>query len=90
MFHAEIGRHIGLDIQAGRSEQTIGIQGAAKAYMHEIALFVPGGPIHIEAGFMENLAVSGLLGMNGFFEHFIVKFDSSELTLEIDRIHQVQ
>jgi hypothetical protein len=88
MFNADIGRHIGLDIESGQQEETQGISALSKAYVHEIALYVPGGPINIKAGFMENLPVPGLLGMNGFFENFVVKFDLSELAFDIERIYR--
>jgi hypothetical protein len=88
VFNAEIGRYIGLKIEAGTLEETIGIDSLSKVYVHEISLYVPGGPIVIKAGFMEGLRVPGLLGMNGFFENFIVKFDISVQTFEIDRVHR--
>jgi hypothetical protein len=88
VFNAEIGRFIGLDIEAGKLEQTQGISAVANVYIHEIALYVPGGPIKILAAFMENLPVPGLLGMNGFFENFIVKFDLSDFSFDIERIHR--
>lgn len=88
MFNADIGRFIGLDIQAGMLEETQGINSISKVYVHEIALYVPGGPITIKAGFMEGLSVAGLLGMNGFFENFIVKFEVSELSFELERVHR--
>jgi hypothetical protein len=37
---------------------------------------------------MQGLSVPGLLGMNGFFENFVVKFDLSELAFDIERIHR--
>jgi hypothetical protein len=79
---------IGLDIESGQLEDTQGISALSKTYVHEIALYVPGGPVMIKAGFMENLAVPGLLGMNGFFENFIVRFDLSELAFDIERIQR--
>jgi hypothetical protein len=88
MFNADIGRYIGLDVEAGTLEQTIGIDSLSNVYVHEISLFVPGGPVNIRAGFMNGLRVAGLLGMNGFFENFIVKFDLSELAFETERIHR--
>jgi hypothetical protein len=39
-------------------------------FLHEIALYVPGGPVTTPAGFSDNLPIAGLLGMMGFFEHF--------------------
>lgn len=88
MFNAGIGRFIGLDIQSGDVEITQGIGGQLSVYIHEIALYIPGGPVNVRAAFAENLPVPGLLGMNGFFDNFIVTFDQSSLVFEIERIHR--
>jgi hypothetical protein len=88
LFNADIGRSIGLDIASGDLEETMGIDNVSKTYIHEISLYAPGGPIKIKAGFMEGLRVAGLLGMNGFFEHFVVKFEVSELAFEIERVYR--
>lgn len=86
VFHADIGRHLGIDIQKGDYEQTQGIGGATDVWIHPIRLYVPGGPIDIHAGFKEGLPVAGLLGMNGFFDHYIVTFVQPALHCEIERI----
>lgn len=90
VFHADIGRHIGLDIKAGDHERTQGIGGSADTWIHPVTLYVPGGPINIHAAFKEGLPVAGLLGMNGFFDHFIVTFIQPALNCEIERIAQNQ
>jgi hypothetical protein len=38
IFHASIGRAIGLDIEKGRSATTQGIAGPVKLYLHDISL----------------------------------------------------
>lgn len=86
MFHADIGRFLGLDIRAGQLERTLGIGGSEESWIHRIRLYIPGGAVDIHASFKENLPVAGLLGMNGFFEHFMVTFIQSALTCEIERI----
>jgi len=86
MFHADIGKFLGLDIRAGDLETTHGIQGSAETWVHSVCLYLPGGPVKIHAAFMEGLPVAGLLGMNGFFEHFMVQFIHSALHCEIERI----
>lgn len=90
MFHADIGRHLGLDIQSGDLEKTQGISGSSDTWIHPVRLYVPGGPIDIHAGFKENLPVAGLLGMNGFFENFVVTFIQPALSCEIERIAKNQ
>jgi hypothetical protein len=62
MFNAEIGRFIGLILEAGSLEETQGISSVARVYVHLVAAYFPGAPINIQAGFMENLPVPGLLG----------------------------
>ncbi len=88
MFHASIGRFIGLDIEKGEVEDTAGITGDARTYLHDIPLYIPGGPLVIRAAFSEELPTAGLLGMNGFFEHFRVTFDPTGKRCELERIYQ--
>lgn len=57
--------------------------------MHNITLYIPGGPVQIKAGFSDSLPVIGILGMTGFFDHFFIKFDPAALRCELDRIYQV-
>ncbi len=52
-----------------------------------IALLFLADPVRITAAFKDNLPVAALLGMNDFFEHFIVPFDHSAFACEIERIH---
>jgi hypothetical protein len=85
-FQASIGRFLGLDIEKGEAKQTMGVAGPTTMYMHEIALYLPGGIITTKAGFSTDLPVPGLLGMCGFFEHFRVSFDPTALRVELERI----
>jgi hypothetical protein len=86
LFHSGIGRSIGLDIQQGRAEESLGVSGSCKMYLHDIALYLPGGIVNITAGFSDDLPVAGLLGMNGFFDHFTVLFDPTAQRCEIERV----
>jgi len=86
MFHADIGRFLGLDLTAGHRERTQGIGGPEETWIHQVSLFIPGGPVTIFAAFKENLPVAGLLGMNGFFEHFNVTFLPQALACDLERI----
>jgi hypothetical protein len=67
---------------------TQGIGGGVPIYLHEVVLYVPGGPVKIKAGFRDNLPVAGLLGMSGFFEFFKVTFNPELKACEIERIHR--
>jgi len=86
MFHASIGRSIGLEIEKGSVEESLGISGTCRTYLHDISLYAPGGIINIRAGFSDDLPIAGLLGMNGFFDHFKVVFDPTAQQCELDRV----
>jgi len=89
IFHSSIGEAVGLDIEKGTAENTIGISGKpSQLYVHEISLYVPGGIIPIRAGFTRDLPVAALLGMEGFFEHFRVVFDPTARQCELERLYQ--
>jgi hypothetical protein len=88
IFHGAIGRSIGLDIAKGRVEQTLGIMGAEKVFLHEITLYIPGGPVSTIAGFSDNLSIAGLLGFVGFFEHFKIVFDPTAFHVELERLYK--
>jgi hypothetical protein len=56
-----------------------------EVFLHEVTIYIPGGPITTVAGFSDQASVAGLLGMLGFFEHFKILFDSTYLRVELDR-----
>jgi len=67
-------------------ESTTGIGGREVTYLHDLTLYIPGGQTKIKAGFKEALPVAGLLGMNGFFEHFKIVFDGPAECYTLERI----
>jgi hypothetical protein len=87
VFHADIGRAIGLNIEKGEKTSTNGIQGPADIFLHDISLYIPGGIVQTKAGFSDALPIAGLLGMSGFFEHFKVTFDPTALRVELQRLY---
>jgi hypothetical protein len=89
LFHASVGEFIGLDIERGEVEDTLGINGTSREYLHDIVIYLPGGSVNIRAGFSDQLPVAGLLGMNGFFEHFKVTFDPLGKACILERLYQV-
>jgi len=88
IFHASIGRAIGLDIEKGEKVSTNSIQGATDIYLHDISLYAPGGIVPARAGFSDTLPIAGLLGMSGFFEFFKITFDPTALRVELERIYR--
>lgn len=88
LFHASIGRAIGREIEKGETNETLGINGPNKVYMHDVSLYAPGGVIGIRAGFSDELPIAGLLGMTGFFDHFTITFDPTGNRFILDRLYQ--
>jgi hypothetical protein len=88
IFHADFAQFLGIDLNACPMEEIVGIGGEEATYLHELALYIPGGQVTIQAAFKENLPVAGLLGMNGFFEHFRVTFDGGDQCFMLDRLYK--
>jgi len=89
LFHSGIGRAVGFEIEKGELEETIGITGVpVRIYVHDVALYAPGGVIQVRAGFCDALPVAGLLGMVGFFDHFKVTFDPTARQCDLERVYQ--
>ncbi len=87
IFHASIGRAIGLDIKSGELVVTNSIQGQTEIYLHDISIYAPGGAVPARAGFSSVLPVAALLGMSGFFEYFRITFDPTALNVELERLY---
>lgn len=80
IFHAEIGEALGIDVKKGRQREVFGVGGKASLYyLHNVEIDVGGWIYRIDAGFMPSVAGRvmqyGLVGQNGFFDKFVVKFD---------------
>ena len=63
--------------------------GAVNLFVHDVTVYIPGGPVIAQAGFSDDLPIAGLLGMHGFFEHFKIVFDPTELRVELERLYQI-
>jgi hypothetical protein len=88
LFHSSLADFLGIQRTACRVERTMGIGGVEDSYLHDVLLFVPGGPVTITAGFKDNLPVAGLLGITGFFEYFQILFDTPAKICELTRLYQ--
>lgn len=92
LFHADIGKPLGLKLKEGEEASLGGVVGGSrgKVYYHQIKLKVLSDIIPITAGFSETLSVAAILGRHGFFEHFTVSFDpcSHPPGLRIERVHR--
>jgi hypothetical protein len=47
LFHADIGRFLGLDIQEGDHERVVGVAGPSDSWIHPVRLYVYGTPHEI-------------------------------------------
>jgi hypothetical protein len=88
LFHASIGRVLGIEVRKGQEESIRSLSAQPMpAYIHTVQLVLKGEPaIDIEVGFIEAdfLADGGLLGQSGFFDEFDIRFqrwlDSIDIT----------
>ena len=89
LFHATIGEQLGLEIKKGTPLTFYGTSGEPqKAYFHNIT-FKIGGHEHVaNVGFsyeMEKLAY-GILGQDGFFDQWVIKFEYHKENVELKKI----
>ncbi|HEY4694635.1 MAG TPA: aspartyl protease family protein [Candidatus Nanoarchaeia archaeon] len=82
VFDAEIGEAIGIDIKSGTPDQIKGVDGRGiDCWVHEVRVTVVGeGLVTVKTAFTYSLPLEGygLVGQNGFFDHFIVRFDYNQ------------
>lgn len=87
MFHASLGRELGLNLERGLRREIFGISEGKGivVYLHEVKVQVIGDstPLMIEVGFTESKNVSGLLGQTGFFDRYHVKFERNKERIEL-------
>ena len=95
IFPTALGDYLGINVSKG-IESTIGgiLKGGKEPiYFHKIKMLVENNwSINVMAGFTKRLAVTGILGRDGFFDNFLVRFDHSIKPphLEIEKIPLVQ
>jgi hypothetical protein len=92
LFHSALGKAIGLDVESGELDETMGVSGAPTAiYRHTVSLHFLGNLFKIQAGFTQQLPLAGLLGRSGFFEHFKITFDPSSQPpgFDLERVYRV-
>jgi len=86
IFHAEIGEQLGLDIKSGIPLIFFGTSGQPqKAFFHEVSFKIGGHSKRYMVGFsydMSKLAY-GLLGQDGFFDKWNVKFEYQKENIEL-------
>lgn len=92
LFHADIGKSLGLRLKDGEPGSLGGVVGGSvgDVFYHSIKLKVLSSIISITAGFSEKLSVAAILGRHGFFEHFTITFDPCNTPpgLHIERVYR--
>ena len=85
LFHASVGRSLGIDVGSGRQKILDGIAGSIDAYIHPIEIQVQDldERVIIEAGFTESDGVDAILGEAGFFENFRICFERYRWRIEV-------
>jgi hypothetical protein len=86
LFHSDIGKLIGIDVESGSELAFQGVSGVrASAYLQRVSLTVRGmSSISLDVGFTDSMAVgTGLLGQQGFFEQFEINFKLNDRLFEV-------
>jgi hypothetical protein len=86
LFHSDIGRMLGIEIEAAPELAFQGVSGVREvAYLHRVRLAVRGlSAITLDVGFTKSMAVgTGLLGERGFFEQFEINFQLNQKFFEV-------
>lgn len=89
LFNSALGQEIGLDLEKGEKEIFSGIEGGQIiAFLHRIQLQIVGidKKVEIVAGFTEASGVFAILGQEGFFDAFRIKFERDHNVIEIKPI----
>lgn len=89
LFHSSIARTLGIDLQSGKEIEikTLAVE-PVPCYVHTVHLGIKGEPgIDIQIGFLERdlIADGGLLGQEGFFDHFDIRFQRWQNCIHIHR-----
>jgi hypothetical protein len=76
VFHGQIGDSLGFDVRSGTPHGFGGVAGTqAIGYMHKVRIHAAGSSYETMVTFCYELAMVGILGQLGFFDHFIATFD---------------
>lgn len=87
LFHIEVGRRLGLDLNKAPVEVFTGIEGGKLfSKIHKVKLQIIGidEAVEIIAGFVDGPGVTAILGQEGFFDAFRIKFEKDHNVIEIN------
>ena len=88
IFDIQVAEELGIDlVRNGIPARVGGIAGQSAMYfIHPVTIEVGGWPIEIQAGFLTlpaGMFNYGVVGHQGFFEHFVVTFDVAKEEIEL-------
>ena len=89
LFNIQIAEKIGLDLTKAPEEVFGGIEGGnLKAKLHKVKLQIVGisEEIEILAGFVDSGGVAAILGQEGFFDAYKIKFERDHGVVEITSV----
>lgn len=91
LFNIQIAEKIGLELIQTPEENFGGIEGGSlKAKLHKVKLQIAGMDqgIEILAGFIDSSGVAAILGQDGFFDEFRIKFEKDRGIIEITPVNK--
>jgi hypothetical protein len=84
LFPVEVARALRIDLRQEKSHQYAGIgAGAVTAFFETVTIEVGGWPFSVYVGFSDSPSVVPILGQNGFFNLFDVRFNLSKEAIEL-------
>jgi len=93
LFPNGLADRLGIDVRTGLRHDFIGI-GASKTsfFFHEVEILFGKYQVKTKAGFSssQNIGVGGILGQQGFFDHFVIAFDHKNKFIEIKQHGLIQ
>ncbi len=89
LFNVQIAENIGLNLNEDPVEKFGGIEGSTiEARLHKVKVQIIGmdSEIEITAGFVSSDGVAAILGQDGFFDSFSIKFERVHGVIEINSV----
>lgn len=89
LFNIQIAEKVGLNLSRGERELFGGIEGGAlEASLQKVKVQIIGmdHEIEISAGFVNSTGVAAILGQEGFFDCFRIKFERDHGIIEVNLV----
>lgn len=88
LINSSIAKDLGINYKSGTKWTTTGIENKPiDTYFHELEIEIPNlerSLFKTKVGFINSNSVGILLGQNGFFDHFQIKFERYASCFEIE------